>query len=207
MYNQNVYNWDYPEKLFQFRIELRGCNVQRSAMHIWVDRNISIWYGCDDDPPPGYDLYVYMERKFLRRYNRPACATVIPQLIKIGQEAQRAREKNKKDIKKKKNKQKKLKQLKKFEHQKRKLQVWPFQAGLLEIEIFNYRDYDALILRIVRYTAQPRGPLYMPVHVIREITASVHMGNASHRDTTYINYQRGISAMWTIVLNIINPHN
>ena len=176
-YKNHTVNWDYPFKLFQFRFESRGTNTQRSTMHIWVDRNVSMWWGHEDEAPDGYDVYVFFEKDFHLKYDQPACAAKLPRELK--------------------NKKQKL-----SDSAKRKIQVLPWEAAPLQMEFYNYKKYDAHIRCIIRFAACPSGPLQMPILVCRKLTQLMDLSNCAHRDFAYQNAQRAISILYSIVINI-----
>ncbi|MGB1097579.1 MAG: hypothetical protein ACPG2Y_03195 [Acholeplasmataceae bacterium] len=184
-YNQQVISWNYPENIFQFRLELRGQNAQRSAMHVWIDREVTMWYDHEKSAPNGYHIYMYCERDFLTRYYSPACAAKIPHHFgtPIDENTNQGPETVQKSA-------------------KRKIQCFPFMAGIIQYAYWAWNGFDCLQTRIVRYLAAIKGPLYMPVHVIRQLTMLLELHNCCHRDLTYINYQRACAAMWGIIINI-----
>lgn len=188
-YNQAVINWDYPNKFFQMRLELRGSNTQRSTIHIWIDRALSLWYDLDE-APDGFDVYTYLENDFHRRYYNPACAGKIQRIVQPA------------TTPKKKKKKKKSKKNKKLKHQRRKVQVLPFEAPLILLDIYKHMGWNLFIIQIVRATASKYGALWMPMYIIRKLTQNVSMSNCAHRDLAYINYQRQIAMIYSIVINI-----
>ena len=145
-------------------------------MHIWVDRNVSIWWGHDETPPDGYDIYVFFEKDFHFKYDQPACAAKVPRDIKNPKTSS--------------------------DSAKRKIQVLPWEAAPLQMEFYNYKHYDAHIRCIARMAACPSGPLQMPILVCRKLTQLMQLSNCAHRDFAYQNAQRAISVLYSIIINI-----
>ena len=174
-YNQYVINFDWPLKLIQLRLELRGSNSQRSALHIWLDRGVSMWYDIGD-PPADYDVYTYFHTYFHSRYYAPACASKVPRFLNISMNSK--------------------------QHQKRKLQVFPFETICILIDYWLYHKWDAHARTVIRYFGVSGGPLFMPEFVVEQLTSVVGLTNCCSKDLLYINYQRVISVIWTLYLNI-----
>ena len=199
--DQTVLPLDYPFKLLQFRLENRGRNVQRSALHIWLDRGRSIWFDWGKEAPEGYDIYVWFEGDFHEKYYQPLCAGKVPRTLEESL-AEKAQKKYGPTKKKKKKKKKPEHGKTVANHQKRKMQVLPFEAALIQLSIYDYLNFDAVILTIVRYSSHMDGPLNMPIVVVRRLTEQMNISNCAHRDYAYINYQRLVSVFWSIVNNI-----
>ena len=174
-YNQCVLNMPYYEQFFQYKHEFRGSNTTRSTCHIGCPRNVSIYWDCHDDVPDGYDIYIYFEKKWQRKYNSPLCAQKIHKSVKstssnTGQ---------------------------------RKIQVSAQEMGAVALELMVHRGWDLLQRRAVRYALVDGGPFDMPIVKMREATEGLDLTSVAHHDVAYLNVQRQFAIRFFIINNMI----
>lgn len=175
-YNFTTVNLFPNDRALPIMIEFRGANTTRSTMHIQLKRNISIWWDVHDPPKPEkWDIFVYMDDKFQKKFYDPLCGT------KISKKQQG-------------NPNKKT--------GTRKTQVMAHEALPILVELMMHYEWKFERRCLVRNSMVAGCKLDIPLTTIRRATLDMKMQNTTHKDCAVLNQQRVFVLLYCLMLNI-----
>ena len=175
-YNLSVLNLQTYDKTVLMKVEVRGNNTTRSACHLWIPRAIGISWGPEKVIPKGCDVYVFMEKKFTRKYYTYLCAQKLKKCLKQPVDRKGVR----------------------------KMQVYPYEIVPIQMMIHQHTKNKHLRRRLTRSAIVKGGILDPPLHIVAK--AADRMDNitiVAKKDLAVLNWQKYLCVRWSLILNCV----